>query len=189
MKNLILLFIVTLTFTADCTGIHAQYCGQGANQINIYVRNGLNAVNPQYHVYPASPIRYKDENGMMRKLEFVAEYLSTTFFPLEEVYFSRWWIRPKLVRADYAEKFVKDYDPKMFEQPVVGIYREEPLALTGKIKGDSVSFRTYETDDGPYLLKVWADNYEPVYVLEAIRGGCSRHYDLLFTKYRWPPSR
>ncbi len=189
MKDLILLFIVTLSFAAAGTKLQAQFCGQGTNQINIYVRNGLSAVNPQYQVYPASPIRYKNENGTLRKVEFVAEYLSTTFFPLDEVYFSRWWMRPKLVRSDHAEKFVKDYDPKMFEQPVVGVYREEPIALAGKIKGDSFSFRTYEMDDVPYLLKVWADNYEPVYVLEAIRGGCSRNYDLLLTKYRWPPSR
>ncbi|MGB2751271.1 MAG: hypothetical protein WBC19_04380 [Pyrinomonadaceae bacterium] len=184
MKNLILLFIITLSFAAAGNEIHAQYCGQGTNQINIYVRNGLNAVNPQYRLYPASPIRYKNENGMIRKLEFVAEYLSTTFFPTSEVYFSRWWMTPKIVRPENAELFIKAYDPKFFEQPVVGVYRQEAVALTGKIAGDSFSFRTYEMDDVPYLLKVWADNYEPEYVLEAHRGGCSRSYDLLLTKYR-----
>ncbi|HRI03106.1 MAG TPA: hypothetical protein PLL77_05145 [Pyrinomonadaceae bacterium] len=189
MKNLIFLFVVSFSFAAAGSNSYAQYCGQGTNEINIYVRNGLNAVNPQYRLYPASPIRYKNENGTIRKLEFVAEYLSTTFYPFDEVYFSRWWIRPKVVRTDHAEKFIKAYDPTMFERPTVGVYREEPVALTGKIIRDSFSFRTYETDDVPYLLKVWADNYEPVYVLEAFRGGCSRKYDLLLSKYRWPPSR
>lgn len=186
MKNLILLFIVILLFAAAGTGSYAQSCGEGTNQINIYVRNGLNAVNPQYKLYPASPERYKDEKGMIRKLDFVAEYLSTTFFPYEEIYFSRWWIRPKLVATEHAEKFIKGYDPKMFEQPSNGVYRRTPISLAGKIAGDSLSIHVYEMDDMPFLLKVWADNYEPVYVLEAHRGGCSRNYDLLLSKYREP---
>ncbi len=181
MKTLIFLFIVSLSCSAAGSNLYAQRCGEGTNQITIYVRNGQNAINPRYQLYPASPIRYKDEKGTMRKLEFVAEYLSTTFFPYEQVYFSRWWIRPKLVKAQHAEAFIKSYDPKHFEQPVVGVSRETPLPLTGKVAGDSISFHTYETDDVPYLLKVWADNYEPVFVLEAHRGGCSRNNNVLLT--------
>lgn len=163
------------------SGTYAQYCGQGINHITIYVPNGQNAVNPQFHLYSASPAKYKDETRIMTKVEKVAEYLNTTFFPTDEIYFSRWWIKPKLVRAELAEPFIKAYDPKDFEHTVRDAQDEKRFASSGKIIGDSISFRTYETDGVPYLLKVWADNYKPVYVLQAHRGGCSRNYDLLLT--------
>ncbi|HMT09384.1 MAG TPA: hypothetical protein PKA82_15385 [Pyrinomonadaceae bacterium] len=189
MKKLITIFIITLSFVTSVCEINAQYCGQGYNGIVIYVRNGLNAVNPQYRLYPASPLRYKEPAQSMQKLGKVAEYLSTTFFPYEEVYFSRWWIRPKIVRNDHAESFINAYDPKMFEQPFIDEVRDRKFIIAAKIIRDSFTIPTYEMDDMPYLLKVWADNYEPVYVLEAFRGGCSRNYNLLLTDYRLPSAK
>jgi hypothetical protein len=177
-------FVAMLLLSA-ANGSYAQSCGNGTNKITIYVRNGLNAVNTRYEIYPASPLRYRNENGAMRKLEKVAEYLSTTFFPLEEVYFSRWWSRPRTVRKDDAERFINSYDPRMFEAPVIDA-KLENFSFSGKITDDSLSFVTYEMDDMPLLLKITADNYEPVYVLGMHRGGCSRNYDLLLTKYIEP---
>lgn len=126
---------------------------------------------------------------MIEKVEKVAEYLSTTFFPTDEVYFSRWWMKPKLVRSELAEKFIKTYDPKDFEQTLPPLHQEKEFLTSGKIAGNSFSFGTFETNDVPYILKVWADNYEPVYVLGAHHGGCSRSYDLLLTTYRWPAAK
>lgn len=191
MKDLASIALLVVLLAGATLKSYAQYCGQGTNQINLYVRNGLNATNPQFVLYSASPIRYKSEQRMIDKVDKVAEYLSTTFFPTDEVYFSRWWTKPKLVRADLAEKFIKSYDPKDFEHTVQDRNgdRKKLFLSAGKIEGDSVSFGTYEMDDVPYLLKVWADNYEPVYVLEAHHGGCSRKYDLLLTNYRWPPPK
>lgn len=185
MKDLSFKLAFLVIFVAACQVSPAQVCGGGTNQINIYVRNGLSATNPQFHLYSASPVKFKGER-MMNKVDRVAEYLSTTFFPTDEVYLSRWWIRPKLVRTERAEAFLRNYDPKDFEQTVVGERDAKEFSFAGKIDGDSFGIRTYEMDDIPYLLKVWADNYEPVYVLGAHRGGCSRSYDLLLTKYRWP---
>lgn len=189
MKNLIVIFIVTLSFAASVTELNAQSCGQGYNEITVFVRNGLNAVNPQYRLYPASPLRHKELQHSMQKVDKVAEYLSTTFFPYEEIYFSRWWIRPKLVRNDRAELFIKTYDPKMFEQPFIDEARDKKFIMAAKIAHDSFVIPTYEMDDLPFLLKVWADNYEPEYVLEAFRGGCSRNYNLLLTQYRFPSAK
>ncbi len=186
MEKTIILTVALLFLLSAAHSSHAQSCGEGDNQITVFVPNGQKAVNTRYQLYPASPLRYKNEDGMIRKLEFVAEYLSTTFFPLDEIYFSRWWIRPRIVRSEYAEKFVKAYDPKFYEQPFVYNDRHNKFSFSGTIDGDSFSIHTYEMDDMPFLLKVWADNYEPVYVLEAFRGGCSRKYDLLLTKYIEP---
>lgn len=181
MKHLIRATVIATFALSAAIGSHAQSCGNGTNTITIYVRNGMNAVNTRYEIFPASPLRYRNENGTMRKLEKVAEYLSTTFFPLEDVYFSRWWMKPRTVRKEDAERFINSYDPRMFEAPFID-GKLEAFSFSGKITGDTLSFVTYEMDDMPLLLKVAADNYEPVYVLGMHRGGCSRKFDLLLSK-------
>lgn len=183
IRTTAVLFLLAIATSAA----FSQRCGQGINEINVYVRNGQNAVNARFHLYTVSPIAYSEEEGI-NKVNKVAEFLSTTFFPTEEVYLSRWWSRPKLVRADVADEFLKYYDPKDFEEPVID-KRDTRSAFSGKIAGDSFSFTTYETNGDPYLLKVWADNYEPVYVLATHRGGCSKRFDLLLTNYRRPASK
>jgi len=155
-----------LLIVPGATAAEGQACGGSEKPIFIYVRAGFALQNPRYELFSVSPTGHEYNDG------YVANFLSRTFFPEKEANPANFWVTQSLVVApDRAETFLKtykpaDYDPKPNHLP---IKREQ---LSGPASDGVIIFQTGELYNFPYLLKIFADNRKPVYILGAHLGGC-----------------
>ncbi len=155
----------------------SQVCGGGYRTYRIYVRDGLNTLNPRYELFAIIPRGAKDDH------ETTAAFVSKTFFPNSEMRSSRFWIHePLRVKAEVAEKFIKDHSADKYEKdPDERWFRENNYS--GEIRFAEIRFNTGELYDRPMLLKIFADNYKPVYLLGDHFGGCSKTYKVHLEDY------
>ncbi len=94
-----------------------------------------------------------------------------------------WFIKSITVDPERAARVLAGYDAKQFRTIDASDPHYKP-ELAGPIEFGRIKFDTRETNDDPYLLEITADNYEPVYLLEAHLGGCSRRENVLLTRMR-----
>ncbi|CAN5350457.1 hypothetical protein BH10ACI2_BH10ACI2_11700 [soil metagenome] len=179
MRRFFLAILIVVTFSNIL--VEAQVCGGGARQYEIFVKNGFSATNLRYELFTVMPKGSKDDD-----YEATAEYLSRTFFPNKEKVLSRFWIHePLTVRPDVAEKFLKGYDADNFRK-VVDTDHLRGNKFSGIVSHSEITFATRELFDSPMLLKIVADNYNPVYLIGDHFGGCRKTYNILLEDFLWP---
>lgn len=175
MKQAICIILLTAAF---CGTIAAQVCGGGRKTVSVFVRNDLTAVGLRYRLYSVGPEKYKDD------YEKTADYLSENLIGDGKRHSGRFWfIKSITVDPEKAARVLAGYDAKQFRTIDASDPHYKP-ELAGPIEFGEVTFATRETNDDPYLLEITADNYEPVYLLEAHLGGCSRRENVLLTRMR-----
>lgn len=160
------IFLVLLFISIGAHGAAAQVCGGSQKPIYIYVRDGFTLKNPRYELIPVSPTghHYDDRH--------VVKFVSRTFFPDDEPKVSNFWgSKSFVISPTIVEPFLKtyrpaDYDPGADWRPI------KTAGLSGKIEGGLIVFPTGELYSFPYLLKIFADDLKPVYILGAHLGGC-----------------
>lgn len=181
MKTIFLAILGVLSLSV--VNVNAQVCGGGHRTYHIFVRDGMNTINPRYELFAVMPTGLKDD------FETTAKYLSKTFFPNQEERPFRFWSRePLSITAEVAEKFLKGYDSSKYKKdPDERWFRENKYS--GEIKFASLIFNTSELYDRPILLKIFADNYKPVYLLGAHFGGCSKQFDVLLDDFIFESER
>lgn len=144
----------------------AQRCGGGTNNIHIYVKDGVALTQPRYEIIPVSPtgLRYDDPK--------LAAFISRTFFNDGVARDRTFWqsrlviVDPKLVDKFMAGYKFENYDPAPRWRPL------KPNNFSGPIEGGSFTLRTGEMYIYPHLLKIYAGNLSPVYILGAHLYGC-----------------
>lgn len=143
----------------------AQACGGSTNHIFLYVRNGKSLVDPRFELISVSPTRfmYADEN--------VAKFISKTLFPDDRERTDIFWRIPQVVKPDHAEKFIKSYKFEDYD-PAPRWRRLSRDGFSGPVKDGMISLPTSEMYDFPLLLKIYANNLTPVYILGGHLGGC-----------------
>lgn len=175
MKKLFLLISIVLGLGISAFG---QVCGGGIQTFRIFVRNGLYAENLRYQLYTVMPLGSKDDH------EATAKYLKSTFFPYREPVFSTFWIEDVEVSPETAEKFIAKHKPENFRRdpPEEAYFKRNKY--TDSIKDGEFEFWSRELYDRPLLLKIFADNYRPVYLLGSHFGGCSRRHRVILDEYK-----
>lgn len=179
MKKLILALMLStcfLTFSA-----HSQVCGGGVRQYEIFVRNGVNAQNLRYEIFAVLPIELKGD------FEPTAKYLNKMFFLGQEKPLSKFWIyEPQRVKNAAAEKFLAKYRVEDYQKEPEEERSFHENKRSGLVEFGEINFRTSELYDRPLLLKVFADNYRPAYLLGNHFGGCSKTYKILLEDHFLP---
>lgn len=180
MRKLIITVAIVVTVVTFGRRDLAQVCGGSTRTYRIYVRNDRQAVNPRYELIAVMP------KSVGTDYESTARYLYKTFFPEKEPFLSRFWInKPFEVKSKVAERFLKDYKAETFrENPSPTDLR--PSKYSDAIEDGEISFYTSELFDRPYLLKIYADNYNPQYYISDHLGGCYHKADILLTDFIRP---
>ena len=175
MKKHFLLISIVLGLGISAFG---QVCGGGIQTFSIFVRNGLQAENLRYQLYTVMPLGSKDDH------EATAKYLTSTFFPYREPVLSTFWIKDVEVNPEIAEKFIAKHKPENFRRdpPEDAYFQRNKYA--DSIKDGEFEFWSRELYDRPLLLKIFADNYRPVYLLGSHFGGCSRKHRVILDEYK-----
>lgn len=166
-------FVSIFFFLAIST--YSQVCGGGYNTFRVYVPNGSNAVNLRYQLYAVMPLDTRDD------YKSTAKYLYKVFLPDDHPFLSRFWIRTVEVKESVAERFLANYKADKF-RPLPAdeeYFRQNKYAAS---IGAHIRFMTRELYDRPLLLKVFADNYNPVYLLGDHFGGCTRVQTIILDK-------
>ena len=175
MKQAIFILLLTAAF---CVTAAAQVCGGGQKTVSVFVHNDLTALRLRYRLYSVGPEKYKDD------YDKTADYLSENLIGDGKRHSGRFWfIKSITVDPEKAARFLTGYDAKQFRTINTSDPHYKP-ELAGPIEFGELTFETRETTDDPYLLEIAADNYEPVYLLEAQLGGCSRRENVLLTRMR-----
>ena len=175
MKQAICIFLISAAF---CGTAAAQVCGGGQKTISVFVRNDLTALRLRYRLYSVGSEKYKGD------YEKTADYLSENLIGDGKQHTGRcWFIKSITVDPERAARELAGYDAKQFRTIDASDPHYKP-ELAGPIEFGRIKFDTRETNDDPYLLEITADNYEPVYLLEAHLGGCSRRENVLLTRMR-----
>lgn len=175
MKQAIFILLLTAAF---CVTAAAQVCGGGQKTVSVFVHNDLTALRLRYRLYSVGPEKYKDD------YDKTADYLSENLIGDGKRHSGRFWfIKSITVDPEKAARFLTGYDAKQFRTINTSDPHYKP-GLEGPIEFGKITFETRETNDDPYLLEIAADNYEPVYLLEAHLGGCSRRENVLLTRMR-----
>lgn len=175
MKKYFLLISIVLGLGISAFG---QVCGGGIQTFQIFVRNGLQAENLRYQLYTVMPLGTDDDHDATTK------YLNSTFFPYREPVLTKFWIKDIGVQADVAEKFISKHKPENFrrEPSEEAYFKRNKYA--DSIKDGEFEFLSRELYDRPLLLKIFADNYRPVYLLGSHFGGCSKVHKVILDEYK-----
>lgn len=175
MEKLLFATAIAVTVFVFRSEVSAQVCGGSVRTYRVYVRNDFQAVNLKYELISVIPKK------LPRDYESTARYLYKTFFPDKKPFLSRFWINePHVVKRDVAETFLLDYKADRY----LGELPDEPFSShqnkhTDVIKRGEFQFYTAELFDRPYLLRVSADNYKPVYYIGDHLGGCRATYRIV----------
>jgi hypothetical protein len=164
IKNILILAFIAMV--AAVPNLSAQRCGGSTNYIWIYVRDGSALINPRYELISISP------TGLLYDDPKLAKFVSDNFFPNERPRRPEFWhMESFIVDSKAVEKFLKnykaaDYDPAPDWRP---LKKEQ---FSGRVAGGEITLPTGEMFNYPYILKIYADNQTPMYVLGPHLGGC-----------------
>jgi hypothetical protein len=158
--------LVLITIAAAAANISAQACGGSTNHIYIYVRDGKALINPRYQIISVAPSNFLYDDPKL------ANIISETFFA-DGVERRRqfWHMDLFIIKPDLVDKFLKTYKAENYD-PAPRWRRLEKENFSGKIEQGHIELPTGEMFGYPYILKIYADNRKPVYVLGAHLGGC-----------------
>jgi hypothetical protein len=160
------IFLTTIIVLAAASTTFGQRCGGSTNYIFIYVRDGIKLQNPRYELFSVSP------TGLLYDDPKLARFVSTTLFADDEPKRPTFWrMESFIIKPELVEKFLKTYNAGDYDAAP----RWRPLKkeeFSGPIKNGQINLPTGEMFDYPYILKIYADNRNPVYILSAHLGGC-----------------
>jgi len=164
LKNITLLVLMVMAGAVSITP--AQRCGGSTNYIYIYVRNGTTLVNPRYQIISVSPSELLYDDPKLAKI------ISDTFFA-DGIERRRqfWHMESFILKPELVEKFLKTYKAENYD-PAPEWRRLKKEDFSGRIEQGQIDLPTSEMFGYPYILKIYADNRKPVYVLGAHLGGC-----------------
>jgi hypothetical protein len=170
-KILIFAFIAMVAAVAD---LSAQRCGGSTNYIWIYVRDGSALVNPRYELISITP------SGLLYDDPKLAKFVSDNFFPGEELKRPEFWHMKSFIESpETVGKFLKGYKPTSYD-PAPEWRRMKTDQFSGAIIQGQITFPTGEMFNYPYILKIYADNQTPVYILGPHLGGCFPSERIIF---------
>lgn len=145
----------------------AQRCGGGTTQVHIFVKDGFKLKYPSYELISISP------TGLIYDDPKLASFISKTFFEYTDEKPARtfWHAKLFIVEPKLVDKFLKGYKFENYD-PAPDWRRLDRKDFTDKIIDGYFELPTGEMFDYPYLLKITADNLQPVYILGPHLGGC-----------------
>lgn len=174
MKKLILFLFV---FLLPVSFIHGQACGKSKRTILLKFENGEKLPERvSYEMFYLAPKGTgADKNDQARLAKFLSEFL----YDDANAKGNRFWSNyetdtPFLsVPKDKAERYIKDYKLEDFKDFYTIDYKKHHLSqLKGEFKNGSLELLTEETDITPFIMRVRAERFETVYLLDSFLGGC-----------------
>jgi hypothetical protein len=161
-----ILIFAFIAMVAAVPGASAQRCGGSTNYIGIYLRDGRALVNPRYELISITPseLSYDDPK--------LAKFVSDNFFPNDRPRRPEFWHMDLfIVSPEAVGKFLKSYKPADYD-PAPQWRKLKTEHFSGSFSQGQIAFPTGEMFNYPYILKIYADNQTPLYVLGPHLGGC-----------------
>jgi hypothetical protein len=76
-------------------------------------------------------------------------------------------------RKEKAERYIENYKLEDFEVIYNSVYRDDHRRqLKGEFRYSQLRLQTEETDITPFLMKISATRFKPLYFLSSFLGGC-----------------
>lgn len=141
--------------------IYSQLCGQAEYKFTVFVKDGAQAKNLRFRVYP---LGNRDSPQLRDSLKQLVPYEDIP----ERISFPRF---TRIIDMHTAEIFLKTYRESDYPKPSLYNPLGENL-LSDTVKNGEFSFFTLEGGSTPYLLEVKADNMPPYYRIDNLFGGC-----------------
>lgn len=165
MKRITLIFF--LIAIAGAASVNAQACGGSTRRLSITGADGPISYE-LYYVAPKNGQNGSMDNPTLEK--FVKEFLG------DDKLAGNFWHREILeIKADIASPYLQLYRLTDFEYIYGDVWHKHHRAqLQGESADGTISFRTAEVDNTPFLLELHGKNIETKFVLSAFLGGCYR---------------
>jgi hypothetical protein len=173
-KSFIFLLLVPIVATSTA---RAQYCG--GSYLNLELKFEKNVKPPEKVSYELFYVLPKLESGReirdKKTIEFVSKFYygdenkkNYFFWNLNE---SNW--RFLKVSQRKAETYIENYKLEDFEVIYNSVYRDDHRRqLKGEFRYSQLRLQTEETDITPFLMKISATRFKPLYFLSSFLGGC-----------------